>query len=225
MRRVVAVALTTALIPCACGLSGCGAGTAGTGATAGGSNAGLSQSELLARLGSALGGVSAMHMKGSVSESGSTVTVDMQLNRDGSAQGTMVSNGTTLPLIVVGGITYMQTTPSQSAATAGAGSWTKSSGSDNSTTSFDLMVQNLDSPSAYSYTYQGTSTVGGLAVAQYSEEAVGGGVDKVLSIPLTGPALPVSVDGGARGSFTFAWDQPTRVVAPPAADVATDSAD
>ena len=231
MRHVAVAALAAALIPCACALSGCAAKSSTTTASgqgakaASGTNANLTQAELLTRLQDALADVTALHMKGKIIEDGSTTTVDMQLNKDGSSQGTMVTPGATVPIIVVDGVTYTQVTSSYavsspSASDAKVGDWVELTGqAASSATDFGLMLQELDSPSKYSYTYQGTSTVGGRSVAQYKEVPVGTGVEKVLSIPLSGAALPISVDGGAAGTFTFAWNQPTKVVAPPPSKV------
>jgi hypothetical protein len=196
-------------------------------AGAAGPNAGLTQAALLARLRDALAGVHAMHMKGAVDYGGSSMTVDMQLNQDGSAQGTLVEAGTVMPIIVVGGATYTQVTAADAANVPGgsgarAGDWVEQAGDTDSMTDFETMVQELDSPSKYSYSYQGTSTIGGRAIARYEETAVGsGGVDKLLSIPLSGPALPVSADSGAQGEFTFTWGAPTKVYAPAPAEVIT----
>lgn len=53
---------------------------------------------------------SAVHIKGSAVDSGSTVALDLQLNKDGSASGTIAESGTTIPLIVANKVYYVQFT-------------------------------------------------------------------------------------------------------------------
>lgn len=250
MRRT---AIAAALIPCALVLTACGAksattatvSTTGAATTASGpSNAGLTQAQLLARFKTALATVTAIHFKGTMVDSGTSVTMDLQINKDGSADGTIVSNGTTVPMVVTGGVTYIQVTSSfeteiKSEAGADAslvsslvvGKWISSkttvgsslAGSFSSLTDFSTMTSQLASGSGDKFSYLGTSTLNGQAVAQYKDDASsnGGPSDGVLDVPLHGLALPIQDSAGSQGSMTFVWNQPTTVTAPAAADILT----
>lgn len=243
MRRSV---LAAALIPCALVLTACGSKSATTATVStvasGPSNAGLSQAQLLARFKTALASATALHIKGTMSESGTSTTMDLQINKDGSADGTIVSGATTIPMIVTGGVTYVQVTPSfattiKSQAGSDAslvseimtGKWISSkstigsslAGSFSSLTDFSSMTSQLASGSSDKFTAMGTSTVNGQQVAQYKDVSTDGGgpTDGVLDLPLNGLALPIEEDGGSQGTVVFTWNQPTKVTAPAAADI------
>lgn len=223
MRRLapaVVVAMSTSVLM----LAGCVAGTPSSGtssSSASSSNADLTQAQLLSRMQRAIDAEPAMHIKGTITDNGMTITVDMQLNRDGTSQGTMTTGKVVTPVIVVDGNLYTQAPASRAMGTSSpsgamAGQWTetKAQGGALSATNFTVMAAELDAPSNYTYTYKDTSTIGGVAVARYAEAIPGAAADRVLSIPLTGAALPVAVDGGETGGISFTWGKPTKVVAP-----------
>ena len=264
LRRTV---LTAALIPCALVLTACGSKSATTAAVSsssassasasGPSNAGLSQTQLFTRFKAALGTVTAIHYKGTMaqgdSSSGSTasaasgsadssVSLDLQINKDGSAQGTIVTSGMTIPLITTGGATYVQVTPSfESEIKSEAGSdasvvssivvgkWISSktsigsslAGSFDDFANFSQMTSQLASPDGDTFTYLGTSTLNGQQVAQYNDDgsSSGGPANAVMSIPLHGLSLPIEENAGSQGVLTFTWNEPTTVSPPPAADI------
>lgn len=243
MRRSV---LAAALIPCALVLTACGSKSATTAtvssAASGPSNAGLSQTQLLARFKTALASATAIHFKGTMSESGSSTSMDLQINKDGSAEGTIISGGVTIPMIVTGGVDYIQATPSlvseiKSEAGSDAalvseimtGKWISSksaigssmTSSFSSLTDFNSMTTQLASGDSDKFTYLGTSTVNGQQVAQYKDVSTdsSGPTDSVLDIPLNGLALPIEESGGSQGTVVFTWNQPTTVTAPAAADI------
>ena len=54
-------------------------------------------------------GASAVHIKASLANSGSTIVFDLQFNKD-SASGTVIYDGTELPVILVDGVCYGQIT-------------------------------------------------------------------------------------------------------------------
>jgi hypothetical protein len=193
-------ALAAALIPCALVLTACGSnsgtavsvssGGATTAAASGPSNADLTQVELLARFKTALASVTALHIKGTMSDSGESFSMDMQINKDSSAQGTIVSSGMTIPMIAVDGVDYIQVTSSMASiikASAGSdaslvskiivGKWISSKsavGSQmtdgfSSMTNFSEMTKELGTGSGDTFSYLGTSTVDGQPVAQYKD--------------------------------------------------------
>src|SRR6185312_6149411 len=61
-----------------------------------------------------------VHVKGAFKQTGQTYSLDVNLDKNGQAQGEVTQNGATLPVKKVNGITYVQLTPSflkQEAAT------------------------------------------------------------------------------------------------------------
>jgi len=87
------------------GLAGCSSST--TPAT---SNVGLSDTKLLAAFKAAVASGTAVHVSGALSSSGSSTTLDLQLNKDGSASGEIGEGGATIPVKVVNGVTYTELT-------------------------------------------------------------------------------------------------------------------
>lgn len=250
MRRTTLAA--AALIPaCALALSACGS-SSGSGTTAvvnasssaaGQNNAHLTSAQLNARIDAAVSKVTAMHIKGAMTEGGSKITFDLQLNKD-SAQGTIGEGDVSFPLIAVGGVDYFQLTPSllkQAESTQSSNPFAKLGGAvienrwvsskdrslgaslDQSFKSFtDLssMTQQMTSSNQDTLTYLGTSTLDGQQVAQYKDKPSDGSTPvTTLSLPLTGDALPIQEDGGSQGLMTFVWNQTTTVSPPPASEI------
>lgn len=250
LRRTLATAV---FIPGALALTACGSlhatGSAGSSAAATVAvvtNAHLTQAQLLVRLKAALTDVTALHMKGTMSDSGSTVTMDMQINKDGSSQGSIDTNGMSMPMLVTGGASYLQITPSYIKTITGGmsadelkaaglsklktGDWMKfSDTSTDSPTSdmngflnFNDMIQQLSQAKGEKFSYLGTSTLEGQQVAQYKDVTTDkSSPDAVMSVPLSGPFLPIELNAGSQGTMTFVWNEPTKVVAPPASEIVT----
>jgi hypothetical protein len=245
-----------ALIPCCVlALSACGSKSANSSASGGASaavvvqnNAHLTQAQLLARFKAALADATALHMKGSMTDKTGTTSMDLQLNKDGSGQGTMTMDGAPMKMIAVGDTMYTQITPgyvnmikSGMGADSGSatvekllkefptGKWMKTSmsgdGSDGSSStdgmlSFSDMIKQLGDGSTDKFSYLDTSTLDGQQVAQYKDVSTDGSdPTATMDIPLTGSPLPIMEDAGSGGAMTFTWNQPTKVTAPPAADV------
>lgn len=256
MRRTTLA--TVALIPaCALALTACGSQKAGASAgasvsvaqDAGQNNAHLTQAQLLARFKTALGSATALHMKGSMSDdsSGQTVTtsMDIQINKGGTGQGTISEGGMTMPVISIGSTSYVQATSSyvsllkQGSSMAGAdpalaafytqltvGKWLKYTGTGaadagfGSMLDFSQMTTQLADNKSDTFTYLGTGTLDGQQVAQYKDHSTdGSSPDATMSIPLTGSPLPLQEDAGKQGKMTFTWNQPTTVTAPPANEI------
>jgi hypothetical protein len=241
-----------ALVPAfALALTACGSKSPST-ASAGASstiaqqnNAHLTQAQLVARLKTDLASVTALHMKGSQSADGAAITMDMQINKSGTAQGTVGASGLVMPLITIGSVAYIQITPSyanlikSALGTSGdsgqlssvvsqliVGKWIKTT-TDSSLTSgmggltdFSEMIKQLGDSTTDTFSYLGTGTVDGQQVAQYKDVSPGNPT-ATMSIPLTGSALPIQEGGGSAGMMTFTWNTPTTVTAPPAAQVVT----
>lgn len=250
MRRTTLAAAV--LIPaCALALSACGSsgGSASSGAStsvsaaAAANNAHLTSAELNSRIDAAVSAVTAMHIKGSMVDGGTAVTIDLQINKD-SAQGTIGEGGVTIPLIAVDGVDYFQLTPSvikmaeasQSsnpfAQLGGAvlqNRWISSAdGSLGASfkqdfagfTDLSSMTKQLTTGNQDTFTYLGTATVGGQQVAQYKDKSSDSSTPvTTLSVPLTGTALPIQEDGGSQGVMTFVWNQSTTVTAPAKSEI------
>ncbi len=89
----------------ALGLAGCSSSAAP--AT---SNVGLPNAKLLAAFKTAVAAGTGVHVSGSISSSGSCSTLDLQLNKDGSASGEIGESGATIPVKVVNKVTYTELT-------------------------------------------------------------------------------------------------------------------
>jgi hypothetical protein len=232
-----------ALIPaCALALSACGSnGASSASGTAAGvttqNNAGLTQAQLLDHLKSALATATSVRMKGTIDDSGNSIGIDVQINKSGTAQGTMSSNGAQIPLIAVNGTIYIQLTASyistlKSALPAGVvGKWIKepTGGSDaqsmSDLTNWNQLTAKWIAASGDTFTYLDTATLDGRQVADYTDVSVVSGTKStgVLSVPLTGAALPIQVaeKSGVTGTAVYTWSQPTTVTAPPASEILT----
>lgn len=250
-----------ALIPaCALALTACGsksgssasAGATTTSAVSGQSNASLSQAQLLDHIKSGLASATAVHMKGTINQSGGSITIDMQVNKGGSAKGTMSEGNAQIPLIAIGSTIYIQLTPSyintlkasmgsssdaQLTAELVDGKWIKEAADSSdaqgisSMTDWSQLTQQWGTASGDTFTYLSTTTLNGQQVAQYNDVSTSSGTKdtSVLSLPATGAALPIQVaeKGSNGGAVTFTWSQPTTVTAPPSSEILvlpTDSA-
>jgi hypothetical protein len=242
---LAAAALTAG---CALTLSGCGSSSASPASASGNAsqnNANLTQAQLLDRLTTALAGATAVHIKGTLAQAGASVGIDMQVNKSGTAQGTIVNNGAPIPLISVGGTLYIQLTQSyvntikasmpssianaQLATVFVVGKWLKAPASGSITqdvagiVSWNQLTARWSAASGDSFEYKDTTTLNGQQVADYEDVSKLNGMTDtgVVSLPLTGAALPIQVaeKSGTTGTATFSWNQPTTVTAPPASEV------
>lgn len=196
---------------------------------------------LLATVRSAAQSASAVHVTGSFADSGDHVSVDMQLNKDGSASGTVGLGASTFPLLVVDKVYYIQFTrnvmanngisPSSAAGKVLLNKWVPSNakGMDlgdlvtslKPATDYDTFIPMIfdqiksanDTPKP-----TGTDTVNGIPVQVYTfsdnSEA-----DVATAAPhyLVELAEPPS-EGKGKLDFT-GWDQPVKVSAPPAKEI------
>lgn len=251
-RQIAALPLAAALGLAA--LAGCSSSPASTPAAAGGSttgsaaasaspsaaagNAGLSDSALRAAFTTAANGATAVHMKGSSAQGGQTVTLDLQLNKNDSSEGTISIGSAQLPIKVVNGVDYMQMTPSfvqyvakqqgvsASALSAISGKWVSSNSSMGKSMAqsfsqfmtFSAVVKGVsDNPDKDVATAAGTTALDGQTVALYNTTK-----GSKLYFAATGPAYMLREDdtgSNGTGSVAFTWNQPTTVSAPPASQI------
>ena len=120
MTSLLAVPAVAAAV--AAGLAGCssGSGSPATASSTAFPNAGLSGSQLLTAFQSAVASGTAVHVVGSIDQSGTPITLDLNLDKNGSSSGSVSQSGASVPIKVVDGVTYVQLTPAllkQEAAT------------------------------------------------------------------------------------------------------------
>ena len=200
-------------------------------------NVGLSSAALNAAMATATGSATALHIDASLESNGAPLNIDAQLNKDGTGAGDISAQAFSIPFIAIGGVTYVQCTPGFISLTgmspdtpankAIVNKWVPSTNSAISATvnnysTFMTMSAFLTQTveSGDNFVTEGTATVNGQTVANYRDTTTGDG-DLVLSVPATGPALPVQdvETGSTPGSMKFTWNQPTKVSGPPAAQV------
>lgn len=206
-------------------------------------NAGLTDSALRAAIKSAIAQGTAVHAKGSITQTSETFGMDLQLNRDNTSEGTIdldnVSGitGVTVPVKVVGGTTYLQMTPSlidYMAKQAGespmviqslTGKWLSSAtpvGKGMESAFADLLsysnfLKMLGSDVTDTYHAAGTSTLNGQTGAYYTT-AVG---TKVY-VAASGPAYVLRASNdepNLKGTIDLTWNHPTTVTAPPSSEI------
>jgi hypothetical protein len=186
---------------------------------------------------SAFSGATAVHIKGTLTNSTGTLSLDLQLNKDNTASGTISEGGAQIPLIAVNGKYYVQFTPqmisqSTNASVGQIGSalnnkWVSSDSSLASTMvaglkpllSFDSFVSSMFGQASEVPTLTGTDVVNNLPV--YTYESADG------SVVYVGKASPhylarMSAPAAGSGSIDFTgWNQPVTITAPPASAIYT----
>jgi hypothetical protein len=187
----------------------------------------------------AINGASAVHIKGSVTDSGSTVTLDLQLNKDGSASGTLGEGGMNIPIIATKAADYLQFTTdlmksSGVTATSAAGKlmlnkWVPSTSPLMSSSDLVSSIKPLLDYTSFIGTLADqiggdkaklgrTTTVNGTAVQLYTltdgtEAAIATATPHYLM-----RLVPAASQGGGQLDFTN-WNVPVTVTAPPAAQI------
>jgi hypothetical protein len=186
---------------------------------------------------SAFSGATAVHIKGTLTNSTGTLSLDLQLNKDNTAAGTISEGGAAIPLIAVNGKFYVQFTPemiskSTNASVGQLGSalsnkWVSSDSSLASTMvagikpllSFDSFVSSMFGQASEVPTLTGTDVVNNLPV--YTYESADG------SVVYVGKANPhylarMTAPATGSGSIDFTgWNQPVPVTPPPASAIYT----
>lgn len=180
---------------------------------------------------------SAVHVKGNIVDSGAKVSLDVQMNKDGSASGTIGQDGQNFNLIIANGTDYVQFTKdllsaSGLDATSEPGSlllnkWVSSkskllAGSGMEDTfkqmSFNSFVSSVFSDfDGERAKASGTSTVDGVPVGIYKAQ------DGTAYVSTSTPHYLIRMveapsDGNGQIDFT-GWDKPVRVDPPSAAEI------
>jgi hypothetical protein len=195
--------------------------------------------KLVSTIKSAGTAATAVHIKGSFTDSGTAEALDVQLNKDGSASGTIGEGGVNIPVVVANKVYYVQFTkqlmssnsidPTSAAGKLLLNKWVPSTASMLSGTGmvdglkqamdFNTLVPGLfgqfgtDTPKE-----TGTDNVDGTPVHVYTfadgSKAYIGSADPHYLIRLTEPAS----QGKGQLDFT-GWNAPTKIAAPPKADI------
>ena len=186
---------------------------------------------------SAFSGATAVHIKGTLTNSTGTLSLDLQLNKDNTASGTISEGGATIPLVAVNGKFYVQFTPemiskSTNASVGQLGSalsnkWVSLDSSLASTMvagikpllSFDSFVSSMFGQASEVPTLTGTDVVNTLPV--YTYESADG---SVVYVGKAGPHYLARMTAPASGSGSIdftGWNRPVPVTAPPASAIYT----
>lgn len=203
-----------------------------------GSNVGLSDSALRTAFTAATKSATAMHIAGTLSQQGQSISMDLNLNKDNTSQGTISIGTAKLQVKAVGGVDYIQLSPSflqyiaqqeklsASQLSAVANKWLSSNSSEGKSISqgfdqfmsFTTLTGSLSSNAASDpATAAGTKTLNGQTVAYYTTKQ-----GSKLYFAATGPAYLLREDDSGSegtGTVTIVWNQPTTVTAPPASDI------
>lgn len=180
-------------------------------------------------------GASAVHIHGTLSNQSGSLTLDLQLNKDNTASGTVNEGGATMPLRAVGGTYYLQFTPQlvgastnpqvKQAAAKLTGKWVTGTsglasgivGSLKQLLSYDGFLQNMFSQSSQVPNATTTDTVDGVPVVVY-EASDGASVYVATASPHYLMRMTAPSDGSGQLDFTN-WNRPVPVTAPAAADI------
>ncbi|HEX4724848.1 MAG TPA: hypothetical protein VH333_20195 [Pseudonocardiaceae bacterium] len=188
---------------------------------------------------SAIQSASAVHIKGTMTDSGSSVSLDVQINKDGSASGTLGEGGANIPIVFTKKVVYIQFTadvmkangvdatgaagqlllnkwvPSTSPVLSGSGIVSGVTPLLDYTTFTGNLIQQIPAgtPKAGK-----TDTVGGTPVQLYTFSD-----GTVADIATAGPHYVMRLTPSASqgsGSIDFTgWNQPVAVHAPPASQI------
>jgi hypothetical protein len=222
--------------------SSSGAGTASSpsanGASA--SNVGLSSAAANAAINSAAEAATSLQIKGNLESDGQPVSMNIQFVKS-SAEGSMTISGVPISFLSLNGSSYIRVTPTIVAMLSGGSSsaqfspmlnkWVPTSNSALSSlgdafSSFSSLSSFIGQVTSSSdqLTAKGTGTVDGKTVAQYSDTDTSStpSTTEILSIPASGPALPIQEVGtgaGNTGTMNFTWNQPITISTPSASEI------
>lgn len=203
-----------------------------------GSNVGLSDSALRAAFTNATKGASAMHINGTLSQQGQSLSMDLVLNKDNTSEGTIALGNAKLPVKAIGGVDYIQLTPSflqfisqQESVPAAelapvTNKWITSNSAQGKSISqgfaqfmtFSALTGSISGDDSDPATAAGTATLNGQTVAYYTTKK-----GAKLYFQADGPAyLLREEDSGSdgAGTITIVWNQPEKVTAPAASEIA-----
>ena len=188
---------------------------------------------------SAMQNATAVHVKGSITDSGTKISVDVQLNKDGTASGTIADGGPNIPIVLSGKVIYLQFTPDVMKAngidaTSAAGQklankWVPSTSKLMSGSNLATSVQPFLDYTQFIGSLAQNMPAGALKAGK--SDVINGTPVVLYTFPDGTPAdvatssphylvrlLPGPTDGAGQLDFT-GWNQPVAVHAPPASQV------
>lgn len=202
------------------------AGTAGVAASSPSRLADQSAADILKATQAAALAQKSVHMVGTVTQGSDKLTMDLRLEKDGGATGTLDLAGATLQIVSTGTAVYIKGDKAYWTAEAGAGaaeligdSWVAATKSSDRAQFKDLIdyataLGGVLDPTG-TVTKGSTSTVEGVDVVGIKDGKAG-----TLWVAASGEPLPVLIDGGTQGRVTFTeWGEKVVVTAPDPADV------
>lgn len=189
----------------------------------------------------AMQNASAVHVKGSITDSGSKVSVDVQLNKDGTASGTIADGGPNIPIVLANKVIYLQFTPDVMKgngidATSAAGmklanKWVPSTSKLMAGSGLATSVQPFLDFSQFIGSLAQNMPTGALKAGK--SDVINGTPVVLYTFPDGTPAdiatssphylirlLPGPKDGAGQLDFT-GWNQPVAVQPPPASEIYT----
>lgn len=192
-------------------------------------------SQVTALVKSAFAGASAVHIKGTLVNSSGSLSLDLQLNKDGTASGTIGEGGPNIPLIAVNGKYYVQFTQEMVANTQNSavsqvgpsltGKWVSSDASIASNMvsglkpllTYDSFVTAMFAQTSEVPTLTGTDVVDNTPVLVY-ESQDGSTVYVTKSSPHYLLRMSAPASGSGQLDFT-GWNRPVAVSPPPANEI------
>jgi hypothetical protein len=169
---------------------------------------------------------SSVHMVGTVTQGADKLTMDLRLEKDGGAMGTLDLAGAMLQVVSTGTAVYIKGDKAFWTSEAGAGAATligdkwvaATTGSDlaqfKDLTDFTAALGGVLDPTG-TVTKGGTATIDGVGVVGVKDGKIG-----TLWVATEGVPLPVLIDGGTQGRVTFTeWGEQVVVSVPDPADV------
>jgi hypothetical protein len=194
----------------------------------------LSPDQVVSAITTAYQGASAVHVKGSTASGGSTMKIDLQLNKD-SGSGTLEGEGMTMPVNWANGVFYLQFTdilitkmgqsPTTGPGAALRNKWVSSNspiGSSMASAVKDFLNYNaflqklVDEFRRKAFTAAGSETVNGVAVFAF-KSADGTILDVAASTPHYLMRV-VEPQTGSELNLT-GWNHPVAVTPPPASEI------
>lgn len=190
--------------------------------------------KLLDTVKTAAASASAVHIKGFGVDTGNTFKLDVQLNKDGSAYGTVAQGNTTIPLVVANNVYYMQFTsalmssngidPKSAAGVLLLNKWVPSTAKMMAGSGMvaglkpmldynTLLKSMLDQAGTSAPTPAGTDTVDSIPVHVYADSD-GSKVDIATASPHYVIRV-IAPKGQGQLDFT-GWGEPVKISPPPA---------
>ena len=190
--------------------------------------AGKSANEIATSAIAALKAAPSVHMKGTATDNGQKMTIDLKYNRAKDGEGTISADGQTIQLLKIGEDLYLKADAAVMATIVGGDNvaklvkdkWLKASSSDLGSVMglvFDFADKVLNDPPT-GLSRGATGVINGVKALALTGE-VADGFDKVW-VATEGEPYPLRLDAGADGAVDFTeYGATLNLTAPPASEV------